>query len=237
MKQETTNKEKLASRKIMVLLGKPQDMPDQDFEKLYLEKHAKNIACLPNVRRYIANCVKQPDQKLMDAGWGWTAMDPLGVGAVDEVWADPQFYNSSIYADFMVIGAYEVMEYVIRPCYTNWPLGAKSRFIKRIGMQTPIPGKPIEEAMGYWLTRHVPKALEHHTGLSKYTQEHILQVLDPNSAGISALVGLHYWNLDAFQFGHFSRPDSAKIIQEDCANFRVDSYAVLVDEYEMKRKQ
>ena len=47
-------------------------------------------------------------------------------------------------------------------------------------------------------------------------------------------MSLCYWNVDAFQFGHFSKPDSRAVIAEDGSHFMDRFLALYAEEYIMK---
>ena len=116
--------------KTMILLGANTGQSSEDIMSAYLDSHSKNLAVNTNVKEYTANVITEPTQEMIDAGWGWGGTDDSGILAIDEVWTDG-IDVLPLYKEVNVIGAYECKQVILRPCYPKWPLGEKSRWIKR----------------------------------------------------------------------------------------------------------
>lgn len=219
----------------MVLLGGNTGQGSGNFQSSYLNSHAKNVAGNAIVKEYIANVITKPTQELINAGWGWGGDDNTGILAIDEVWTDGMIDVPSLYKDMNVIGAYESKQIILRPCSPNWPIGEKSRWIKRMGLLKYFDEQRPEDFFAYWEHIHGPKALLHHIGAVIYAQNHFIETIKPAPIKWNGSVSLCYWNLDAFQYGHFSRPDSMEVIKEDGSHFMDVFQALYAEEYVIKK--
>lgn len=221
--------------KTMILLGAHTGQSSEDFESSYLDSHVKSVAANANVKEYTANVIKEPTQEMIDTGWGWGGVDDSGILAIDEVWTDGTIDVLSLYREMNVIGAYESKQIILRPCYPKWPIGEKSRWIKRMGLLKCFDEQRPEDCFAYWEHIHGPKALLHHIGSGIYAQNHFIETIKPAPINWNGSVSLCYWNIDAFQYGHFSRPDSMDVIKEDGSHFMDVFQALYAEEYVMKK--
>ena len=220
--------------KTMILLGANTGHSSEDFQSSYLDTHVKNVAANTNVKEYTANVIKEPTQEMMDAGWGWGGTDDSGILAIDEVWTD-EIDVLSLYKDVNVIGAYEYKQVILRPCYLEWPIGERSHWIKRIGLLKCFDEQRPEHFFAYWEHIHGPKALLHHIGAGIYMQNHFVNTIKPALTEWNGSMSLCYWNVDAFEYGHFSRPDSIDVIKEDGSHFMDVFKALYAEEYVIKK--
>jgi len=217
----------------MVLLGATKGQSSEEFKSAYLASHAKNIVANNNAKEYVANIISEPTQEMIDAGWGWGGADDSGILAIDEIWTD-DIDVLSLYKDMNIIGAYECNQVTLRPCYPKWPLGEKSHWVKRMGLLKCFDEQRPEDFFAYWEHIHGPKALFHHIGAGIYIQNHFVKLIKPAPTEWNGSMSLCYWNVDAFQYGHFSRPDSIDVIKEDGSHFLDIFKALYAEEYIMK---
>ena len=218
--------------KAMVLLGAKPGQSDESFRADYIKGHAATLAAKPAVDKLTANLLCEPTEEMIAAGWGWGGKDDTGVLAIDEVWTDGDVLE--LYADANVIGAYECNELSLRDCVAKWPLGTKSHWVKRMGLLKCFDEQRPEDFFQYWAHIHSPKALKHHIGAGKYFQNHFINTIKAAPAVWNGSMSLCYWNVDAFQFGHFSQPDSRAVIAEDGTHFMDRFLALYAEEYIMK---
>ena len=218
--------------KAMVLLGAKPGQSEADFKENYISGHAKKLAENGAVEHLTANLICEPTQEMIDAGWGWGGKDDSGVLAIDEVWTDGDVL--SLYEGENVIGAYETNQIILRDCVAQWPLGTKSHWVKRMGLLKCFDAQRPEDFFQYWEHIHAPKALNHHIGAGKYFQNHFVKCIKPAPVVWNGSMSLCYWNVDAFQFGHFSKPNSRAVIAEDGSHFMDRFLALYAEEYIMK---
>ncbi len=218
---------------IMVLLG---GVGGADFRSWYLQSHAVALRACREVIRYKASLIVPPSGELEEILRlsGGVCFCPWEVLAVDSLYGCTWNDVTEFYHDCRVIGAYLTTEFPIRELLTDRPLGQKSPELERLGMLIRPRGVGHADAMRHWIEVHPAKALEHHSGLAAYTQNHVDECLTDDAPDIDGFNSLLYWNLDALRYGHFSRPDSASIIQEDCAHFRSITYTLAAEHYIMK---
>jgi len=221
----------------MLLIGLKDGQAEGDFEKEYLGGRAKELADSANVTKYVANIVRQPTQEMIDAGWGWGGKDESGILGIDEVWYPDDFDVLSLYKGHNVIGAYECNEIPIRTCVAQWPVGTKSHWVKRMGLLKCFDEQRPEDFHQYWMHIHARKALKNHLGAGMYFQNHFIKTLKAAPTVWNGSMSLDYWNIDSFQYGHFSQPDSRAIIAEDGSHFMDIFLAIYVEEYVMKRPE
>jgi hypothetical protein len=218
-------------QKTFVILGSLESQDHEQFKEIYLNDHKQQILKNSKVKRYVANVIEEPSDELINAGWGWGERDTAGIKAIDEIWCEED-YRSDLYADNdIVIGAYTVNEIVCRPCYPKWPVGERSHWIKRMGLLKCLEEQRPEDFFQYWHHIHGPKALKHHIGAGCYVQNHFSETLKAAPVAWNGAVSLCYWNADAFQYGHFSGPDSMAVIKEDASHFIGKFVALLAGEY------
>lgn len=227
----------LKMNKQVVLLGTSSGKSPEEFYTYYLENHAGKVAEHPKVKQYYANKILEPDNALIEAGWGWGGNEVTDVLAMDELWVEDGFDVMSLYKDpeIDVKLAYDTDEVIIRPTLAKWDLGTKSPWIKRIGLLRIQDGQRPEDFFAYWQKAHAPLALRTHIGQGFYAQMHFKKPLAAAKSEWNGMMILDYWSLDSFKFGHFSRPTASQEIKEDCAIFLNVFNALLGEEYVMKR--
>ena len=226
--------------KKIVFLGTATGKEREEFHVHYLERVAPAIAANEKVQQYYANKIVIPSQELVDAGWGWGGYDDSGIFAMDEIWCDPDLDVVSLYADddeVRLLGAFDTEELIVRPTLAQWELGAKSPWIKRIGLCKCLDDQRPLDFHNYWEFVHAPLALHTHIGAGFYGQQHFRATLVPAKVAWNGMCILDCWSVDAFRFAHFSRPTAQQEIQQDCKSFLDKFYSMCGEEYVMKRKE
>ena len=220
--------------KAMILLGALPGQTTDSFREAYIAKHAENLVKKEECIHLTANLISEPTEEMIEAGWGWGGKDDTGILAIDEIWTDAENVLD-LYADCNVIGAYECHEVYLRNCVASWPLGSRSNWVKRMGLLKCFDDQRPEDFFQYWEHIHgETKALKHHIGAGKYSQNHFLRILKAAPDVWNGSMSLNYWNVDAFRFGHFSQPDSRAVIAEDGTHFMDRFLALYAEEYIMK---
>lgn len=222
-------------QKSIVLLSAPEGMDNDDFLSMYLNKHARKLLDDSSVLRYVANVIEEPSETLLQAGWGWGGKGDSGIRAVDEVWTKDGNVLECYGKTANIIGAFKANEVVLRPCFPELPLGEKSYWLKRIGLLKCLDGQRPEDFFEHWQFIHGPIALKEHIGAGCYIQHHFTETLKAAPVAWNGSVSLSYWDINAFRYGHFSRPESMAVIKEDGAKFLGVFLAMLASEYVMRR--
>lgn len=220
--------------KITVMVGPREGQTKDEFVKYYLGEHAETVLSHDEVKHYICNVCEEPSQELLDAGWGWAGGTEKKYWAIDQIWSETENVLGFLPEGSNVIGAFVSDELVMRPCEYAWEPGKKSHWLKRITFMTRPADMRKQDFFEHWEYVHGPKAITHHIGAGIYVQDRVVDTLVADVEPWDAIVTLAYWNKEAFQYGHFSRPDSAQIIKEDCACFIDILDANLVSEYVMR---
>lgn len=228
----------LKMNKKVVFLGSASGLSREQFHEYYLENVCPKILQNENVLQYYANKIVVPSKELIDAGWGWGGYDESGIFALDEIWCKEGFDFMSLYAndgEIKLLGAYDTDEVVCRPTLAKWEIGAKSPWIKRIGLCKCRDDQNPDDFHRYWEYVHAPLALHTHIGAGFYGQQHFHKTLVPNAVAWNGMCILDYWSVDAFRFAHFSRPTAQQEIVADCAAFLDKFFSMCAEEYVMKR--
>lgn len=224
--------------KQMVFLGRPDGMSIEEFQNWYLSDHAKKIAAREDIDQYYANKIVEPTKEMLDAGWGfYPNEDHTEILAVDEIWAPEGYDVLALYEgeNVKIMCAYDGIEVSYKPCLAKWEVGEKSHFLKRMSLLKCLDGQRQIDFFNYWEKGHAPPALRTHTGAAMYNQELYFKTLVPGETAWDGMCILDYWNVDSFQFGHFSRPTAQAEITEDCQKFLDAIRPLTAEEYVMKR--
>jgi uncharacterized protein (TIGR02118 family) len=87
------------------------------------------------------------------------------------------------------------------------------------------------EWVDHWLLRHVPLALNHHTGLSKYVTNVVDQRLSDDGRDWDGIAELHFASQRDFEAGMFDSAEGERAIRDDMARFIGHTAAYRVAEY------
>lgn len=219
--------------KVFVFLGKKADDTYESFRARYLGEH-KEMVLAAGVSKYLASTCESPSEALLEAGWGVFSADDNKFEAYDTVWTDDVDKLLAQYSDENVLCAYRAEENVVINCSVDTPEGESNFWIKRVVPIHRKDGMTMDEFVAYWKNVHGPKAKEHLTGLGLYCQNYIRDVLVGKDDEWNGITELYYWCENAFKYGHFSQPDSRKILGEDNANFVSRGMTLLFKEYVQK---
>ena len=130
---------------------------------------------------------------------------------------------------------YVTTEHVQKAPGTPGALGERSPGVKLLCPVRRVPALSHEAFVEHWLTRHVPLALRHHPGLSKYVTNVVDQRLDGQSEAWDGIAELHFASTEAMATGMFDSPEGEVVIREDVARFIGRTGAYVVGEYPQKR--
>jgi uncharacterized protein (TIGR02118 family) len=188
----------------------------------------------PTLRRYVVNIVEQSPP-------GWEEEDSVG-----ELWFDTLAdFHERLYdspegkqmierdvAGFMGGAAgYVTTEHVQRAASGAVAPGTRSPGVKLICPLVRRDDMRHAAFVDHWLQQHVPLALQHHPGMSKYVTNVVESRLVDSAPALDGIAELHFPSLDALRGGMFDSPDGERIIREDIARFIGRTAAYRVAEY------
>jgi len=87
----------------------------------------------------------------------------------------------------------------------------------------------------HWLGRHVPLALEHHPGLSRYVTNVVDARLSPDAEEWDGIAELHFASAEDLRRGLFDSAAGEAIIRADIERFIGRTFAFFVAEYVQRR--
>lgn len=192
----------------------------------------------PTMRRYVVNVVEQAPR-------GFPAWDSVGELSFDTL-ADyeERLYDSEAgrravardVARFLGgADAYLATEHVQRAAEPAVPLGARSPGIKMLCPLRRRPDMTHAAFVTHWLERHVPLALRHHPGMSRYVTNVVERRLGDAGEEWDGFAELHFPSEEAWRTELFDSPEGERVVREDIARFIGATAPYRVAEYVQKR--
>ena len=224
--------------KLIFLCRRRPDITHERYSELLLSGHVPiALQHHPTMRRYVVNVVEQSPAD-------WEALDSIGELSFDTL-GDfrERLYASSngrLIVERDVAGfmggadAYVTTEHVQKTPAASVVLGVRSAGIKLVCPVVRRNGMRHADFVEHWLTRHVPLALQHHPGLTRYVTNVVDQRLGTTGPDLDGIAELHFPSAEALRTGMFSSPAGERIIREDIARFIGRTAAYHVAEYPAK---
>jgi uncharacterized protein (TIGR02118 family) len=224
--------------KLIFLCRRRPDITPQRYAELLLGGHVPiALQHHATLRTYVVNIVEQsPD--------GWEPLDSVGELSFDTlVDFRERLYDSptgqaivqrDVQGFMSGAHAYSTTEHVQRAGSAPASLGARSPGIKLMCPLVRRPGMSHAEFVAHWLTRHVPRALAHHPGLSKYVTNVVDERLSSGGDELDGIAELHFPNSAALTTGMFDSAEGERIIRDDITRFIGRTAAYRVGEYVQK---
>jgi uncharacterized protein (TIGR02118 family) len=131
--------------------------------------------------------------------------------------------------------AYATTEHIQKAANPPAALGARSPGVKLVCPIRRRPDRTHEQFVDHWLNRHVPLALRHHPGLTKYVTNVVDQRLSASAPELDGIAELHFGDAGEPPPAMFDSPEGERAIREDIARFIGDTKAYRVAEYVQKR--
>ena len=125
---------------------------------------------------------------------------------------------------------YVTREHVQKGPETTVPLGDRSPGVKIVGLVRRPPAMTHDAFVEHWLGRHVPLALRHHPGLSRYVTNVVVEPLGDAPAW-DGIAELHFPSLEALRTRFFDSPAGERVIREDMRRFIGCTWGYDVAEY------
>jgi uncharacterized protein (TIGR02118 family) len=216
---------------------RPELTPER-YASLLLEGHVPlALRHHPTMKRYVVNVVEQSPA-------GFPAYDSVGELSFDTL-AD---YEERLYDSEegrVAIGrdvagflggadAYLATEHVQRAAAPAADLGTRSPGIKMLCPLRRRPDMTHEAFVAHWLGNHVPLALRHHPGMSRYVTNVVDRRLGDGGEEWDGFAELHFPSEDAWRSGLFDSPEGERIVREDIARFIGTTGPYRVAEYVQK---
>ena len=130
--------------------------------------------------------------------------------------------------------AYATTEHIHRTPAQSPALGRRVAGIKLICPILRRPGMTHADCVAHWLDRHVPLALEHHPGMTKYVTNVVDSRLSGDGCELDGIAELHFPSAEALRTGMFDSADGERLVREDMGRFIARTGAYRVAEYPQK---
>src|SRR5262249_44032712 len=130
--------------------------------------------------------------------------------------------------------AYATVEHVQKSTRLEPPLGSRTPGIKMMCPVRRKEGMSHAEFVDHWLGRHVPLALKHHPGMSRYVTNVVDQRLSPTGEDWDGFAELHFASADDMSRGLFDSPDGEAEIRRDIERFIGHTFPYFVAEHVQK---
>ncbi len=220
--------------KLIFFCRRRADISHADYVERLLGGHVPiALRHHPRLRRYVVNIVE----------------DRMGAAAecdsIGELWFDTlddfqhRLYDSEAGREvverdvrtFMAAAdAYVTAEYV-QKVGSPAVIGQRSGGVKLICPIQRHAGMTHVQFVAHWLHRHVPLALVHHPGLSRYITNVIERRLSDGGAEWDGIAELHFATADDLRHRMYDSADGARIIAADIERFIGEGATYRVAEY------
>jgi uncharacterized protein (TIGR02118 family) len=131
--------------------------------------------------------------------------------------------------------AYLTREHVQKDEHPRAAPGARSPGVKLVCPVRRREGMTHEAFVAHWLDTHVPLALRHHPGLSRYVTNVVERRLSPAAADWDGIAELHFGSDEALAAGMFDSSEGERAIRADMGRFIGRTAAYRVSEWVQKR--
>ncbi|HLK11002.1 MAG TPA: EthD family reductase [Candidatus Binatia bacterium] len=131
--------------------------------------------------------------------------------------------------------AYATTEHVQRAAAPA-VLGARTPGVKLVCPLVRRAGMSHEAFVAHWLGRHVPLALRHHPGMTRYVTNVVDARLSSTGPELDGIAEIHFPSPEALRDGMFDSSAGERAVREDIARFIGWTAAYRVAEYVQKRE-
>jgi len=226
-------------RKLVFLCRRRPDITHAEYAKLLVEGHIPiALEHHPALRKYVVNVVDRvqiPGSRELDS------IGELSFGSLEDYRerlygsAEAQRIVAKDVAGFMGgADSYECTEHIQKHYRVAPPLPRRSPGVKLIAAVKRRSDLTHQQFVEHWLTRHVPLALEHHIGLTKYVTNVVDSRLSPAGDDYDGFGELCFASEADYRDKLFDSAGGRRIIEEDMARFLGPMEAWFVTEYVAK---
>ena len=218
--------------KLFFFCRRRPDITRARYAELLLDRHVPiALEHHPTMRRYVVNIVEQSPSD-------WQELDSIGELSFDSLDdfrhhlydspAGRKIVEDDVSGFMGGADAYAAVEHIQKQ-----PLGAATLGSRATGVKLVCPiirrgDMSHADFVEHWLTRHVPLALAHHSGMTKYVTNVVEQRLGNSGADLDGIAELHFPSVEALATGMFDSPEGERVIRQDILRFigRTAAYRV-----------
>lgn len=182
-------------RKLIFLCRRRADLTHERYERLLLDGHVPlALRHHPTMRRYVVNVVDASPP-------GWDPLDSVGELSFDTLDDFRERLYDSPEGERVIArdvqgfmggaDAYETTEHVQRAGAPR-ALGVRAPGAKLVGPLVRRDGMSHEAFVAHWLEEHVPLALRHHPGLTRYVTNVVDARLSDSGPPLDGIAELHF---------------------------------------------
>jgi uncharacterized protein (TIGR02118 family) len=225
--------------KLIFLCQRKAELSHAEYVERLLEGHVPlALRHHPTMTKYVVNIVE-------DSPPGELPLDSIGelsFATLDDYRArlfdspEGQRVIAADVAGFLgAASAYATTERVQKAATSSVPLGQRTPGVKLYCPLTRRAGMSHVQFVDHWLTRHVPLALRHHPGLTRYVNNVVDQSLSPDAPAWDGFAELHLATSGDWHNGLFDSPAGERIVRDDIVRFIGRTGAYRVAEYIQKQ--
>jgi uncharacterized protein (TIGR02118 family) len=221
--------------KLFFLCRRRTDLSHDEYVERLLRGHVPiALRHHPTMRRYVVNIVAEtpPGEEQLDS-IGELSFDSLEDFRT-RLYDSPEgqtVVQRDVSAFLGGAHAYATTEHVQKATALAVPLGQRSPGVKLVCPLLRRAGMSHQAFVDHWLGRHVPLALRHHPGLTKYVTNVVDERLSPAGEAWDGFAELHFATRGDWRQGLFDSPEGERIVREDIARFIGKTGAYRVAEY------
>lgn len=221
--------------KLIFLCQRRSDITHQRYADLLLSRHVPlALKHHPTLRRYVVNIVdySPPGAPEVDSvgELSFDSLEDFQQGLYDS--AEGQRIIARDVEQFMGRAhAYVTQAHVQKGGDRPESIGSRSPGVKMVCPVRRRPDMSHEAFVAHWLNVHVPLALQHHPGLSKYVTNVVDACLSPDAEALDGIAELHFPSPEEMAKGLFDSPAGEKVIRADMQRFIGQTGAYIVGEF------
>ncbi|MBI3785884.1 MAG: EthD family reductase [Deltaproteobacteria bacterium] len=221
--------------KLIFFCRRRSDITHERYAELLLGSHVPlALKHHPTLRRYVVNIVEHSPP-------GETPLDSVGELTFDSLedfrqrlYDSPEGRRVIAHDVKQFMGgasAYVTSEHIQKGGDRPEPVGTCSPGVKMVCPLRRRAGMSHAAFVDHWLGVHVPLALRHHPGMSKYVTNVVEARLDPNTDEIDGVAELHFPSRQTMTNGLFDSPAGEEVVRADIERFIGHTFAYVVAEF------
>jgi hypothetical protein len=217
-------------QKLIALIAHPTGVDRAAFQRSVRERAA---AAPPAVAGLTVNVVDLEGPGRPAAPPRWDAVLELWLA---EAGLDPNVLAAALAGDSAAVHLYHVVERVQLDHTRTWALGERSPGVKAIYATRRPEGLDAREAARLW-REHAPLARRHHTGMSRYVQNGVIEALTPDAPVVHGFAVLHFPTLSDLEERMYDSAEGRRAIAADAARLVAEAIPLFTGEYILRVSQ